>query len=133
MGYLDRFVIGLTVSLSAVSYYVTPYEIITRLWIIPGALTAVLFPRFSQEKSLEQGNTVTLFRQGVLVIFLLVYPISLAIAMFSQELLTLWLDVDFAQKSYRLLQVFAFGILLSCVAHEVQLPGFMCLSSLYMH
>jgi len=117
MGYLDRFVIGLTVSLSAVSYYVTPYEIITRLWIIPGALTAVLFPRFSQENSLDQGNTVTLFRQGVLAIFLVVYPISLAIAMFSQELLTLWLDVDFAQKSYRLLQVFAFGILVSCVAH----------------
>ena len=117
MGYLDRFVIGLTVSLSAVSYYVTPYEIIIRLWIIPGALTTVLFPRFSQAGALDQASTGTLFRRGVLAIFLVIYPITLTIALFSRELLTLWLDTGFAQHSYRLLQVFAFGILVNCLAH----------------
>lgn len=117
MGYLDRFVIGVTVSLSAVSYYVTPYEIITRLWIIPGALTAVLFPRFAQAGALTRVSVTRLFRQGVLLIFLVVYPVTLSIALFSGELLTLWLDAEFAQHSYRLLQVFAFGILVNCLAH----------------
>lgn len=33
-----------TISAAAVAYYATPYEIATRLWIIPGAMTGVLFP-----------------------------------------------------------------------------------------
>jgi len=46
-----------------------------------------------------------------------IYPITLGIALFSRELLTLWLDADFAAHSYRLLQVFAFGILVNSIAH----------------
>jgi len=115
--YLDRFVIGLTISLSAVAYYVTPYEIVTKLWLIPGALTAVLFPRFAQVSISSHLPAQELFRRGVIMIFLVIYPITLGIALFSRELLTLWLDADFAAHSYRLLQVFAFGILVNSIAH----------------
>ena len=115
--YLDRFVIGLTISLSAVAYYVTPYEIVSKLWLIPGALTAVLFPRFAQASSSNLLPAQKLFRRGVMVVFLVIYPITLGIALFSLELLTLWLDADFAAHSYRLLQVFAFGILVNSIAH----------------
>src|SRR6266851_3323019 len=44
MGYLDRLVIGAVISVSAVAYYVTPNEMVTKLWQIPGALVGVLFP-----------------------------------------------------------------------------------------
>jgi len=115
--YLDRFVIGLTISVSAVAYYVTPYEIVTKLWLIPGALTAVLFPRFAQASISSPHPAQQLFRRGVMVVFLVIYPITLGIALFSRELLTLWLDADFAAHSYRLLQVFAFGILVNSIAH----------------
>jgi O-antigen/teichoic acid export membrane protein len=117
MAYLDRFVIGLTISVSAVAYYVTPYEIITKLWLIPGALTAVLFPRFAQASVSSLLPAEQLFRRGVMVIFLVIYPVTLGIALFSRELLTLWLDADFAAHSYRLLQVFAVGILVNSIAH----------------
>jgi O-antigen/teichoic acid export membrane protein len=117
MVYLDRFVIGLTISVAAVAYYVTPYEIVTKLWLIPGALTAVLFPRFAQATISSLLPAQQLFRRGVVVLFLVMYPITLGIALFSQELLTLWLDAEFAAHSYRLLQVFAFGILVNSMAH----------------
>lgn len=115
--YLDRFVIGMTISVAAVAYYVTPYEIVTKLWLIPGALTAVLFPRFAQASISSLLSAQQLFRRGVVVLFLVMYPITLGIALFSQELLTLWLDAEFAAHSYRLLQVFAFGILINSMAH----------------
>ncbi|MGB5407778.1 MAG: flippase [Thiogranum sp.] len=115
--YLDRFVIGLTISVSAVAYYVTPYEIVTKLWLIPGALTAVLFPRFAEASISSVPPADELFRRGVIVLFVVIYPITLGIALFSRELLTLWLDADFAARSYRFLQVFAFGILVNSVAH----------------
>jgi O-antigen/teichoic acid export membrane protein len=115
--YLDRFVIGLTISLSAVAYYVTPYEIVTKLWIIPGALTAVLFPRFAEASISSPVPAPDLFRRGVILLFLVIYPISLGIVLFSLELLTLWLDAEFAEHSYRFLQVFSFGILVNSIAH----------------
>ncbi len=48
MVYLDRFVIGAAIALPAVAYYSAPYEIVTRLWLIPAALAGVLFPAFAE-------------------------------------------------------------------------------------
>ena len=47
MGYVDRFVIGFAISAAAVAFYTTPQEMVTKLWIIPGALTGILFPAFA--------------------------------------------------------------------------------------
>ena len=47
MNILDRFLIGALVSLNAVTFYVTPYEMITKLTMIPGAVTSVFFPAFA--------------------------------------------------------------------------------------
>jgi len=33
MVYMDRFIIGAVVSMTAVAYYATPYEVVTKLWI----------------------------------------------------------------------------------------------------
>jgi O-antigen/teichoic acid export membrane protein len=117
MGYLDRFVIGLTVSMSAVAYYATPYEIVTKLWIIPAALTAVLFPRFARVAVERSGEAANLFRHGVLLLFVVLFPVTLGVALFARELLELWLGADFASHSYVPLQVFALGILINCLAH----------------
>jgi O-antigen/teichoic acid export membrane protein len=45
--YLDRFMIGASLTVTAVAYYSVPYEIVTRLWVIPTSLVATLFPAFS--------------------------------------------------------------------------------------
>ncbi len=42
--YLDRFLIGSILTISAVAYYTAPYEAVTRLWIISSSLTMTLFP-----------------------------------------------------------------------------------------
>ena len=117
MGYLDRFVIGLAISVSAVAYYVTPHELITKLWIIPGALTAVLFPRFARAPVQGFREAGALFRRSVLLLFVVLYPVTLGIALFSDELLSLWIGAEFAGQSHRILQVFALGILVNCLAH----------------
>jgi O-antigen/teichoic acid export membrane protein len=44
---LDRILIGMFLSVAEMAYYATPYEIVTKLQIIPSALTGVLFPAFS--------------------------------------------------------------------------------------
>ena len=52
--YMDRFLIGSLVSLSAVAYYATPYDMITKLLIIPSSMAGPLFPAFAA--SYAQGD-----------------------------------------------------------------------------
>ena len=116
IGYLDRFLIGLVISISAVAYYATPNEMIYKLWIIPGSLMAVLFPHFAKLIILDRLHLVDLFRRSIMIIFMTIYPISLGIVLFSRDILSLWLGKGFAEHSYHILQIFAFGILVNCLA-----------------
>lgn len=45
--YLDRFMLGSLISMSAVAFYTAPYEALSRIWIIPGSIAVTLFPSFS--------------------------------------------------------------------------------------
>lgn len=117
MGYVDRFLIGVTVSAAAVGYYATPQELVTRLWIVPGALTAVLLPTFAARAVRSDGSDALLMDRAVAALFLVMLPVASALALFASELLTLWLGGEFAAVSAPLLRVFAVGILINCMAH----------------
>lgn len=117
MGYVDRFVIGATVSAAAVAYYVTPQEIVTKLWIIPGALTAVLFPTFAAQAARQDVAARRLYRRAVWALFAVLLPITAGLALFAHPLLALWIGTRLAAHSAPLLQVFAMGILVNCLAH----------------
>jgi O-antigen/teichoic acid export membrane protein len=117
MGYVDRFVIGGIVSAVAVSYYVTPQEIVTKLWIIPGALTAVLFPTFAAQVARQDPQAKRLYNNAIFWIFLSLLPLTSCLALFSHEILGEWISAEFAAKSAPILQLFSVGILVNCLAH----------------
>lgn len=120
MAYADRFVLGALVSANAVAFYVTPNELVTKLWILPGALTAVLFPMFSgglSNSGESRYGTVKLFDLSSAAIFIVIAPMSLVLAAFSYELLELWVGAEFARQGQVLLVIFAFAILVNCMAH----------------
>lgn len=116
MVYMDRFVIGAAITMSAVAYYVTPYEAITKLWLIPSALLGVLFPAFSSAYSVDRARAGLLFRRGVQVVFVAIFPITLVVVAFARTGLTLWLGAAFAEHSTRVLQWLAVGVLVNCLA-----------------
>lgn len=116
MSYMDRFVIGAIVSASAVAFYATPQELVTKLWILPGALTAVLFPTFATQTALHGEKTWKLFKEAIFGLFIIMLPVTVALALFSHTLLSLWVSPTFAEKSASLMQIFAAGMLVSCIA-----------------
>lgn len=117
MGYVDRFMIGVMISTTAVTYYTTPQEIVTKLWIVPGALTAVLFPTFAAQVINGREETRELFNKAVFWLFLTLLPVTVFIALFSNEIISVWIKSEFAQNSSFLLQIFSVGIFLNCLAH----------------
>ncbi len=116
MGYIDRFVIGAVVSASAVAYYATPNEMVTKIWIIPGAVTAVLFPAFAARMATQEADNTGLVRASITTLYIAILPITAALAVFARELLTIWISADFASHSTVLLQIFAVSMLISCMA-----------------
>ncbi len=115
MVYLDRFVIGAMVSMSAVAYYVTPYEAITKLWIIPGALVGALFSAFSANLVQHVERTVNQFHKIIDGIFLLMLPITMLVMAYAHDGLTLWLGHDFAIHAVSVFQILAIGVFINSV------------------
>lgn len=117
MGYVDRFIIGSLLSAVAVAFYTTPQEMITKLWIIPGALTAVLFPAFASDLVMNNGKTKALFCRAVKSLFLVLFPVTLSLSLFADEILAVWINPEFAKNSALVMRFFAAGILINCLAH----------------
>jgi len=97
MVYLDRFLIGSLVSIAAVAYYATPYEMITKLLLIPGALMATLFPAVASSFVVDREHTQMLLGRGLKFLFLMLFPVTLVIVTLAEEGLNLWLGPDFAK------------------------------------
>lgn len=116
MVYLDRFIIGALLTVSAVAYYTTPYEVVTKLWIIPGAMVGVLLPAFSASFAHDRAVTSKLFGRVVKYIFLIMFPIALVIVTFAKEGLELWLGSEFARNSAPVLQWLAAGVFINSMA-----------------
>ena len=114
--YVDRFLIGALISAVAVTYYTTPYEVVTKLLIIPSALASVLFPTISSHFKTNPDYTNKLFSKSVKSIFIILFPIVLIISTFANEGLNIWLGKNFANSSTLVLQLFAVGIFLNSIA-----------------
>lgn len=125
MGYADRFIIAAAVSVAAVAYYATPNELVTKLWIVPGALTSVLFPAFSAAAARADGQAQRIASQSLAWLFVVLLPVALALAVFAHEVLALWLGQEFAAEGAMVLRLMACGIMVNCMAHVplTQLQG----------
>jgi O-antigen/teichoic acid export membrane protein len=114
--YSDRFLIGAFVSAVAITYYAVPYEIITKLLIIPTALVTVLFPVFSISFAIKPDESKNLLIRGIKYVFLIVFPIVVLVITFAEEGMTLWVGAEFSAKSAPILQILSVGILMNCLS-----------------
>ncbi len=115
--YMDRFLIGALVSAAAITYYATPYEVVTKLLIIPGALSGVLFPAFSANFVLNPELAKKLLFKAVKYLFIFLFPVVVLIISFASEILNLWLGIKFAENSSLILQLLAAGILINSITY----------------
>jgi len=117
MAYMDRFIIGAKLGLEAVSFYVVPFDMISRVKIVPRSIVSILFPHFTKViNSGERDEALSLMKKAMVVIGgLLAIPL-VTVAILSEFLLTLWIDADFAQASAEILRVLCVGFLFNCLA-----------------
>lgn len=114
--YLDRFLVGVFLTMSAVTFYATPYELVSRTLIIPSSIMMVLFPAFSSLNVVDKDELQNLFNRALRYLILIMGLIIGVVFVFSREILLLWLGSEFAEKSTIVLQIFSIGVFLSSLA-----------------
>jgi len=97
--HIDRFLIGSIVSVSAVTFYATPAEIVVKLLIFPRAWVSVLFPSFAGQHATDVRGTSELYARGVKYLLMFSFPVVLGTTAFAGEVLQLWLGARFAVQS----------------------------------
>lgn len=115
--YVDRFLIGIFASMAAVSYYTTPYEMATKLWLVPAALTGVLFPAFSTSFVQDRARALRLYHRGLRYMFLGLFPVVLMATALAPLGFKLWLGSDFAVRSAPVFQWLVIAVFINCLAN----------------
>ncbi|HSG38787.1 MAG TPA: flippase [Thermoanaerobaculia bacterium] len=113
---MDRFLIGSLLSLTAVSWFSVPYEMVFRLWVLPTSVVAAAFPVLSMEIGRgdwrRAGEVAS--RSARMVFLLLGPPVAVAI-LGAQPILEVWLGGDFAEAGTPVLRWLAAGVLISAL------------------
>jgi O-antigen/teichoic acid export membrane protein len=117
--YLDRFLIATIIGAAAVAYYVTPFEIVTRLLMLPWAFAGALFPLIASTFTPNPTRSARLFSRGIRLIVLTLFPFVLCAIAFAHEGLSLWVGESFAAHSDTVLRWLALGVFMNGI---VQVP-----------
>lgn len=118
--YLDRLLIGVLVSVQALTYYTAPYEVASRLLIFPAALSTTLFPAFSALAVVDARELARLYLRSLKYVVLGLGPLACLGVVFAHSILQAWLGAAFAAKSTLVFQVLSAGMLLNALS---QMPA----------
>ncbi len=110
MVYIDRFMVAGVMSVVAVAYYATPHEMVTKLGIIPSALLGVFFPAFAAVMAGDRTRIGGYFQRVATTFLVILFPVVLFIALFSREILLLWIGPEFAANSATVMVIFLLGV-----------------------
>lgn len=116
MVYFDRFLIGALLTMTAVAHYVTPFEVLTRLSVIPAAVAGVFLPAFATTFRAAPERTARLFDRSSRTVLILVFPPLLVLTALAPEGLELWVGADFAREGAPVARWLAAGVFVNALA-----------------
>ena len=116
MTYIDGFIISAVISASAVALYTVPYDLATKLWIIPGALVAALFPLLAQKIFLELEVAKDIFFDVAYLLLIVVFPLVVAFIALSEIGLEVWLGEEISMQSAPILKILLLGVFINSFA-----------------
>jgi O-antigen/teichoic acid export membrane protein len=116
MAYLDRFLIGALLPMAAVAHYVTPYEVVTKLTIIPAAVLGAMFPALAATFSSDRDHMIHLYDRALRTVVLLIFPVLLVAIALAHEGMRVWMGNAVPPVSAVVLQWLALGVFTNSIA-----------------
>lgn len=114
MIYFDRFFLAALFPAQTLAYYTTPFEIVSRIQIIPAALTRTLFPTFAKNRI--GPETYRIYRRAVILMSALMGSIALIGVPLARPAIGFWISKDFAEQSSFILALLLIGFSINSIA-----------------
>ncbi|MCI0706474.1 MAG: flippase [Ignavibacteriae bacterium] len=115
--YFERFVIASSLSIGLLTYYVIPFEMISRLIILPASLAVTLFPAFSYVGVENKTRVQQLVSRPVKYLMLSLGPLILIFTIYAEEILSLWLGAEFTSQGKTVFQILTLAFLFHAFAY----------------
>ena len=106
----DRFFISSVLGAAFVAYYTVPFEVLVRILIIPGALTAALFPKITKLINSNLTGAEELYVKSLKTVAAALIPVLLITIAGAHFGLSIWIDKGFADKAWLVTVILAIGI-----------------------
>lgn len=115
--YTDKFIIGAYLGLLPVAYYVAAYDLISRASLVYGSLSSAYFPAFS---FWYEKNALNELKSSLSSLYSLISAVMLVVCLgciiFSNLILELWINKDYAENASHILSFLSIGIFLQALA-----------------
>lgn len=113
--YLDRLVVGYHLDLRQVGYYATAFEIATRLWLIPTAITRITFSFFANQQGQWTLETKKYFLNSFKWLIVCMLLVSAVLYCFGPHIIAIWLNKNFAAEITQVLNIILVGIFFNSI------------------
>lgn len=114
--YVDRFLIATLLSAAALAHYAAPFELVSRLLILPVALAGALFPALAAAQHHDLPAARALRTRAVQLTLAGVLPAVVLGVVFAGPLLQAWMGAEFAAAGTTAMQVLLLGFACNAVA-----------------
>jgi len=111
----DRLVIGYKLDMAAVTTYTVPFNMATRLSIIPGSLSTVLFPRFSSSDNKHEASELMI--RARLPLAVIMTPLIVLGMLLAEPFMSLWLGEGLGERMGPVAVILLAGIWINALAY----------------
>lgn len=116
MAHAERFILVTLGQLAAVPIFTVPFDVITRLWILPSAIASALFPVFSARQPDSAGSREIYTRTLKHVCILCGVVITVAATM-AEPVLEVLFGPSFARSSVPIAHILAVGVFAGSIGY----------------
>jgi len=117
LAHLEHFLIASLLSVGMLTFYIAPYEMISRGVIFPASIALTIFPAFSYYGTSNRLAPKELFFRSLKYLLFVMTPMVVVFIVFADEILGLWLGQEFVQQSTLLFQILALSFFLNGFAY----------------
>ena len=115
LSYLDRLLLGALVPVRMVAFYATPFDVVSKLTVLPFSLMTSLFPSAAAVQPGSDGARRMLLQTSRLL-YVLILPLVFTAVALAHPALRLWLGEEFADRGAPVLQLLALGVFFNTLA-----------------
>ena len=115
--YLDRFFISSSLGLNEVSFYTTPYDLVSKMTLISGSITAAFFPAISYWYANQEIDYLKKsFKKTFRFLFWFLFPICLTSYFVAPYFLNFWINESYLVKSTGVFRILITGYFFSSLS-----------------